>query len=162
MLATLNKSITCSGTNPDFDERMFAAHDWTDLYRDVEELAPKARGKSLSSTHTFGDAYHAGNTVTRRSQTGVLLFLSTPSAHHYLLYSKRQNTVETSTFGSEFTAQRTLVELVVPLRYKLYECLVSLLTSAPALNKKDNSIGPSVSRGSSGIAYNTHCKKEGT
>ena len=34
-------------------------------------------------------------------------------------YSKRQNTVETSTFGSEFVAMRIAVELVEALRYKL-------------------------------------------
>ena len=34
-------------------------------------------------------------------------------------YSKRQNTVETSTFGSKFVAMRIGVELVEALRYKL-------------------------------------------
>jgi hypothetical protein len=36
-----------------------------------------------------------------------------------LWYSKRQNTVATSTFGSEFVAMRISVELVEALRYKL-------------------------------------------
>ena len=34
-------------------------------------------------------------------------------------YSKRQNTVETSSFGSEFIALRTGVEMIESLRYKL-------------------------------------------
>ena len=34
-------------------------------------------------------------------------------------FSKRQNTVETSTFGSEFIAMRQAVELIEGLRYKL-------------------------------------------
>ena len=34
-------------------------------------------------------------------------------------YSKRQNTVETSTFGSEFVAMKTAVEQIEGLRYKL-------------------------------------------
>ena len=34
-------------------------------------------------------------------------------------FSKRQNSVETSTFGSEFTAPKQAVELVKALRYKL-------------------------------------------
>ena len=33
--------------------------------------------------------------------------------------SRRQNSVETSTFGSEFTALKNAVELVTALRYKL-------------------------------------------
>ena len=34
-------------------------------------------------------------------------------------FSKRQNTVEASTFGSEFVAMRVLVEMLIALRYKL-------------------------------------------
>jgi hypothetical protein len=36
-----------------------------------------------------------------------------------LWFSKRQNTVETSTFGSEFVALRIATELIQGLRYKL-------------------------------------------
>lgn len=36
-----------------------------------------------------------------------------------LWYSKRQSTVEASTFGSEINAMRTAVEMVEGLRYKL-------------------------------------------
>jgi hypothetical protein len=36
-----------------------------------------------------------------------------------LWYSRRQNTVETSTFGSEFVALRIATELIESLRYKL-------------------------------------------
>jgi hypothetical protein len=36
-----------------------------------------------------------------------------------LWYSKRQNTVETSTFGSEYVAARIAVEMIEGLRYKL-------------------------------------------
>jgi len=64
----------------------------------------------------FVDADHAGNRVTRRSQTGILVFLNRAPV---LWYSKAQNTVETSTFGSEFTAMRIAVELLEGLRYKL-------------------------------------------
>ena len=34
-------------------------------------------------------------------------------------YSKRQNTVETSTFGSEFIAAKTATEMIQALQYKL-------------------------------------------
>ena len=54
--------------------------------------------------------------MTHRSQTGILMFLNkAPIAW----YSKRQNTVETSTFGSEFIAMRMAVEHIEALRYKL-------------------------------------------
>ena len=76
---------------------------------------PEARG-NVVSTHCFVDADHAGNKVTRRSQSGILLFVNRAVI---LWYSKRQNTVETSTFGSEFVAMRIAVELIEALRYKL-------------------------------------------
>jgi len=62
------------------------------------------------------DADHAGCKVTRRSHTGVLIFVNRAPI---LWYSKRQNTVETSTFGSEFIAMKTAVEMTEGLRYKL-------------------------------------------
>jgi hypothetical protein len=54
--------------------------------------------------------------VTRRSQTGILIFINQAPI---IWYSKKQNTVETSTFGSEFVAMRIAVELIEALRYKL-------------------------------------------
>ena len=54
--------------------------------------------------------------MTRRSQTGILLFCNIlPIIWH----SKRQNTVETSIFGSEITAMKNALELIEALPYKL-------------------------------------------
>jgi hypothetical protein len=64
----------------------------------------------------FVDADHAGNQVTRRSHTGIILFCNRAPI---IWFSKKQNTVETSTFGSEFIALRIAVELIEGLRYKL-------------------------------------------
>jgi hypothetical protein len=64
----------------------------------------------------FVDADHAGNLATRRSHTGILLFLNKAPI---VWYSKRQNTVETSTFGSELVALRIATEMIESLRYKL-------------------------------------------
>ena len=66
--------------------------------------------------YTFVDANHAGNVVTRRSHTGILLFIQNSPI---VWLSGRQNTVETSTFGSEFVALRTARDLIMSLRYKL-------------------------------------------
>ena len=64
----------------------------------------------------FVDADHAGCRETRRSHTGIIIYVQrTP----VIWYSKRQNTVESSTFGSEFVAMKTAVEQVEALRYKL-------------------------------------------
>ena len=113
------KTLAFDPTHPDIDEARFEHHDWHDFYRGAKELipgnAPEPRG-NVVSTHCFVDADHAGNRVTRRSQTGILLFCNRAPIQWY---SKRQNTVETSTFGSEFVAMRIAVELIESLRYKL-------------------------------------------
>ena len=76
---------------------------------------PQPLGVSIQLT-MFVDADHAGNQVTRRSHTGILIFGNLAPLQWM---SKKQNTVESSTFGSEFVALRTAVELVEGLRYKL-------------------------------------------
>ena len=62
----------------------------------------------------FVDANHTGNVVTRRSQTGYVFCVNNAP-----ISSKRQNTVEASTFGSEFIAMRTVSEVNDIIRYKL-------------------------------------------
>ena len=47
----------------------------------------------------------------------VFLFLLIKAPIHW--YSKKQNTVESSTFGAEFCAMRTAVDMIEGLRYKL-------------------------------------------
>ena len=54
--------------------------------------------------------------MTCRSQTGILIFLNWAPI---IWYSKRQNTVETSTFGSKFITMKTAVEQIKSLQYKL-------------------------------------------
>ena len=105
--------------HPKVDERAFKEYDWYDFYQDAKERLPSnmppPRGRSVS-THCFVDSDHTGDKVTRRSQTGILIFLNRAPI---IWYSKRQNTVETSMFGSEFIAMKTAVEQIVSLRYKL-------------------------------------------
>ena len=64
----------------------------------------------------FFYADHAGNVFTRRLHRGIIIFVqNTP----IIWFSKRQNTVEAATFGSEFVALRICKELIVVLQYKL-------------------------------------------
>ena len=69
------------------------------------------------STHCFEYADHASDKVTRRPQTGILIFCNQAPV---MWLSNKHNLVETSTFGSEFTALKLTVELVIALRYKLH------------------------------------------
>ena len=112
-------SMVFDDTMPYFDETRFTKCDWAEYYPGAAEAippnAPEIRGKSVTMT-CYVDADHAGCQATRRSQTGVLIFINRAPI---LWFSKRQNTVETSTFGSEFVAARIAVEMVEGLRYKL-------------------------------------------
>jgi hypothetical protein len=105
---------------PDIDESAFKHDcDWTPFYGELEEELPAKMPDPLGypvSIHCFVDSNHAGNVVTRRSHTGILMFLNKAPI---IWYSKRQNTVETSTFGSEFVAMRIAKEMIVSLRFKL-------------------------------------------
>ena len=96
------------------------AHEFKEQYRDAKELIPhdmpKPRGHSVRIT-AYVDSDHASNQSTRRSHTGYIIFINRSPI---LWYSKKQNTVETSTFGSEFLAMKTVTEAIIALRAKLY------------------------------------------
>ena len=113
----LRLMFDCS--QPEIDERQFQEYDWYDFYKYASDKVPpnmpEARGLAMSLS-MFVDASHAGNKVDRRSQTGVLIFLNKAPIHWY---SKRQPSVETSTFGAEFCAMKVGVEMIEGLRYKL-------------------------------------------
>ena len=92
---------------------------WKSLYpgakEDIPLKFPTPKGMMMEIT-SFFDADHAHDQETRRSVTGVILFLmSTPVKW----YSKRQNTVESSSFGSEIVAGRITTDIVIEMRYKL-------------------------------------------
>ena len=101
------------------DEARFYKFYWEDFYRGVEEAIPgdmsNPRG-NIMSTHCFIDANRGGNKINRHSQTGILIFCYIAPI---IMFSKKHNTVETITFGSEFTVLKNAVELVKALRYKL-------------------------------------------
>jgi hypothetical protein len=129
-------SIVIDPSEPEFDPTLFIDQDWSEFYGDVEEEMPPKMPEPLGSAVTisvFVDANHAGNVVTRRSHTGIIIYLqNTPIVWH----SRRQNTVETSTFGSEFVALRCARDLIVALRYKLRMFGIPII--GPALVYCDN------------------------
>ena len=120
-LKKYNKSkMVFDETMPTFeDTSSFSDSDWSEYYPDAREAIPldmpEARGNPVNMS-AFVDADHAGDVVTRRSHTGLLIFVNRSPI---IWYSKKQNTVESSTFGSEFVAMRVAVEIIEGLRYKL-------------------------------------------
>ena len=59
---------------------------------------------------------HMGDIVMHQSRTGILLFLNRSPI---MWQSKKQSTIETSTFGSALMALKVTVEMIRGLRYKV-------------------------------------------
>ena len=98
----------------------FPSTDWTQsIYGEVsEELPhnmPEPRGMPVQVA-CFVDADHAEDKSNRRSQTGFVIYVNNAPIDWF---SKKQATVESSTFGSELVAMRVAVERIKALRYKL-------------------------------------------
>lgn len=81
----------------------------------------------------FVDSDHAGDLLTRRSRTGVLVYFNRSPI---LWYSKKQNGIEPSTFGSEFMGLKTATDLVKGLRYKCR--MMGIPLDAPTIMRVDN------------------------
>jgi hypothetical protein len=102
--------------------------DWEPFRGDAQEetlpFVPKPRGDPVSVC-CFVNANRADNVVPRRSHTGTLIFTNRAPASWF---SKKQNAVESSAFGSEFMALRIATEQIKALRHKLrmFACLGSL------------------------------------
>ena len=88
---------------------------YVDDSEDLPPNAPMPRGKSIQ-INCFVDADHAGDKITRRLQTGIILFGNLALLIWYL---KRQNTIESSTFGAEFVTLRIATEIITSFHYKL-------------------------------------------
>ena len=107
-------------TEPDFvDTSTIVAADWVELYLDAGEAiplnVPQTKG-SCVTTSAFVNADHDGCKVTQRSHTSVPIFVNRAPI---FWYSKLQNTVESSTFGSEYITMRQAIDYILALRYKI-------------------------------------------
>jgi hypothetical protein len=102
---------------PDYSDLPSHEYDWAksvygDVTEDVPKNAPTPLGKHVTLTH-YVDANLFHCLVTGRSVTGILhLANQTPLDW----FTKKQATVETATYGSEFVAARTCTEQVMDLR----------------------------------------------
>jgi hypothetical protein len=106
---------------PDYSDYQDPEYDWSSsVYRNVKEIIPtdipEPQGKYVTLSHYFdANLYH--DMVTGRSVTAILHFLNQTLMDWY---SKKQATVETATFGSEFIAARTTIDQIVNLRTTLF------------------------------------------
>ena len=102
---------------PDYSDIHYIPHDWErSVYGDIKESlphdAPEALGLPVVLTH-YVDANLYHDMLTGRSVTGILHFINqTPIGW----FSKKQDTDETATYGSEYVAAHICVEQLIDLR----------------------------------------------
>ena len=133
-----NSEMVFDPSEPTIDHELFPRMDWSssvygdDLKEELPGNMPQPRGQGFTMS-AYVDSDHAGDSVTRRSRTGFLVFLN--SALVYWI-SKKQTAIETSSFGSEFTAMKQCTEYVRGLRYKLR--MMGISCSEPCYIYGDN------------------------
>jgi len=134
-----NTEMVFDPSDPVINESDFELRDWTSSefghIQGKEVLPPnmpEPRGLGFVMRAKV-DADHASDTVTRRSRTGFLVYLNCA-----LVYwsSKKQTSVESSSFGSEFCAMKQCCEYIRGLRYKLR--MMGIPCEGPAYIYGDN------------------------
>ena len=104
-----NAELVFDPSDPVIDESDFERRDWTssefghvDGKEAISTEMPEPRGQGFIMRSKV-DADHAADTTTRRSRTGFFVWLNCS-----LIYwsSRKQTSVETSSFGSEFIAMK--------------------------------------------------------
>ena len=107
---------------PNLNYGIFAttnASEFEEYYRGAKEemphQMPRPRGIAVR-TSAYCDSSHGANKVTRRSHSGHILFVNSAPVKWL---SRRQQTVETSAFSSEFIALKQCIEDIEHLRFKL-------------------------------------------
>ena len=116
-----NSEMVFDPSEPEIDLSQFERQEWgatvygCDPKEELPPNMPEPRGQGFTM-RAFVDSDHAGDTVTRRSRTGFLVYLNCAPIHWM---SKKQTSIETSSFGSEFIAMKQCCEYVRGLQYKL-------------------------------------------
>ena len=108
------------GLNNDYSFLPHQDFDWTySVYGDVHEILPddmpEPLGEAVTTTTTM-DANLNHCLATGKSLTGCLHFVNKTPVDWY---SKKQATVETATYGSEFVAAKTATEQIMDIRQTL-------------------------------------------
>ena len=112
-----DSAIRIRTKQPDYSNIDVVEYNWAQsIYGNVKELQPKDAPEPLGlavtlTTYVDANLYH--DMITGRSVSGILHIINqTP----FDWYSKKQATVETATYGSEYTAARIAVDHIISHR----------------------------------------------
>ena len=104
---------------PDYSDLPSKEHEWSLVYGEIQELLPEGVPPPLEEQVTlthYVDANLFHDALSGRSVTSILHMMNATPIDWY---SKKQATVETATYGSEFVAARICVEQIIDLRNTL-------------------------------------------
>ena len=135
-----NTELVFDPSEPEIEGSMFERRDWASsefghVLEEGKELPPnmpQPRGVGFV-TRAKVDADHAADTFTRRSRTGFIVYANCAPI---FWFSKKQNSVESSTFGSEFMAMKACCEYLRGFRYRLQ--MMGIPCEGPAYIYGDN------------------------
>ena len=137
----MNTEMVFDPSEPEIDMNSFQRQDWSySIYsspgEEMKEALPPNMPKPLGHGFKicfFVDADHAGESLTRGSRTRFIVMLNNASIYWH---SKKQTSVETSTFGSELMAMKQAVDYIRSFRYKL--TMFGIPVEEPAYMYGDN------------------------
>ena len=134
-----NTEMVFDPSDPVIDKSKYQEQDWTSSEfghvigkLELPSNMPEPRGLGFTIRAKV-DADHASDTITRRSRTGFLVYLNSALVYWF---SKKQNSVESSSFGSEFCAMKQCCEYLRGLVYKLR--MMGIPCESPAYIEADN------------------------
>ena len=114
-----NSRLSLDTTYPDIYHSSFKKHKWVDLYGNIKEAIPKnmpdPRVKDVY-LRMYVDIYHDVDNSTRRSSTGLFIYINMALIH---CLSNKQPIIKTSVFGVEFVEMKHQMETLRVLWYKL-------------------------------------------
>jgi len=119
-------NVKYENIKPDFGNQ------YQDFIEEIDDRLPIEKMKELAIT-IFCDSNHGHDKRTGKSITGIIVFVGRTPIYWC---SKRQSSVQTSTFGAEFIALKKAVEEAVTTRYWLRSMGVKV--SKPAIIYGDN------------------------
>ena len=134
-----NAELVFDPSDPMINEQDFERKDWASSEfghvegkEDLPPNTPEPRGLGFTIVAKVDDD-HASDTVTRRSMTGILVYLNCSLIHWW---SKKQASIESSSFCVEFIAMKQCCEYLRGLRYKLR--MMGILCDGPSHIYGDN------------------------
>ena len=121
-------------------ENKFQAVDWKDFYPEASEPippnVPEPRGKCVLFSYIKIVLWMLTMQEIRLHNNHIQVYCYSYVVHQLYNIQRKQNTVKMCTFGSEFIAAMTAIEMIQAVQYKL--CMMGIPIDGPTNMLSDN------------------------